>query len=117
MPSVARPVYDASYAAGYYSSTTGYASPVSVSGILERYLSRRFRVSDGGIQSEEELDRLLITMGLLMLRRMLLKSSYPTPIKVALRERCLKLLDKYSDYEVVKPTDDVSHRHPKGKGR
>lgn len=68
-----------------------------------------------GIRNEEELDRLLITMGLLMLRRMLLKSNYPTPIKMALRERCLKLLDQYSDYEVVKPTDDVPNRHPKGK--
>lgn len=70
-------------------------------------------MSGDGLQTEEEVDRLIITMALLMFRRLLLKSKYPKPIIALLRERAMRLVDKYSDFEM---SPHEPNRHSKSKG-
>jgi hypothetical protein len=61
--------------------------------------------------SQEEIDRALLSMGLLLLRRLLLKSKseYYTPeIKLKLKERITHLLTVYCDYEFDRHTKTPS---------
>lgn len=71
--------------------------------------------------TDDEVDRAIITMALLMFNRLLLKSRYPKALKLALRERVLTLLERYSDFELdlKNSTVKTSHepnRHSKSEG-
>lgn len=61
--------------------------------------------------TEEEIDRALLSMGLLILRRLLLKSKsehYTPEIKAKLKERITHLLTQYCDYEFDRHTKTPS---------
>lgn len=72
--------------------------------------------------TDDEVDRAIITMALLMFNRLLLKSRYPKALKLALRERVFKLLDRYSDFEIdlkhsTVKTSHEPNRHSESEGR
>lgn len=63
--------------------------------------------SQGHHYTQEEIDRILLSMGLLLLRRLLLKSksaNYTPEIKAKLKERITHLLTVYCDYEFDRHT-------------